>query len=247
MEIRLLRVICLDFGIEMGKDDQPSQGAKRSNCFTRIRTMISRPFSTLAISSGPVSTLQSVSASQMSFLHHDAENRLLSLFRKLCRWKEERVSRDGTTRRQDQIKELHSKLGKQEHFPARPYYNQPHRSHSIFYTDVSYSLDQGLASSSSAQPIQGAARFLSATSGLCSGRHSYVLLFAPYLRIQSTPPVLIRSGPWSSVSGLPADKISEIDQPAGLVWLFLSIEKKESAVCASHLLLGSAGRHGILV
>ena len=68
----------------------------------------------------------------------------------------------------------------------------------------------------------------------------------------STPPVLIRSGPWSSVSGLPADKISEIDQPAGLVWLFLSIEK-ESAVCASHLLLGSesplgsAGRHGILV
>ncbi|KAF1856957.1 hypothetical protein Lal_00002454 [Lupinus albus] len=63
----------------------------------------------------------------------------------------------------------------------------------------------------------------------------------------STPPVLIRSGPWSSVSGLPADKISEIDQPAGLVWLFLSIEKKESAVCASHLLLGSAGRHGILV
>ncbi|KAF3949553.1 hypothetical protein CMV_024591 [Castanea mollissima] len=86
----------------------------------------------------------------------------------------------------------------------------------------------------------------------------------PYLRIQgcpldvvvtlwlrrlpgsSTPPVLVRSGPWSSVSGLPADKISEIDQPAGLVWLFLSIEK-ESAVCASHLLLGSAGRHGILV
>ena len=63
----------------------------------------------------------------------------------------------------------------------------------------------------------------------------------------STPPVLIRSGPWSSVSGLPADKISEIDQPAGLVWLFLSIEKKESAVCASHLLLGSAGRHGILL
>ncbi|KAJ8614018.1 hypothetical protein MRB53_036303 [Persea americana] len=53
----------------------------------------------------------------------------------------------------------------------------------------------------------------------------------------SKPPVLVRSGPWSSVSGLPADKISEIDQPAGLVWLFLSIEK-ESAVCASHLLLG---------
>lgn len=62
----------------------------------------------------------------------------------------------------------------------------------------------------------------------------------------STPPVLVRSGPWSSVSGLPADKISEIDQPAGLVWLFFSIEK-ESAVCASHLLLGSAGRHGIFV
>ncbi|KAK7325699.1 hypothetical protein VNO80_33966 [Phaseolus coccineus] len=36
-------------------------------------------------------------------------------------------------------------------------------------------------------------------------------------------------------------------QLGGLVWLFLSIEKKESAVCASHLLLGSAGRHGILV
>ena len=62
----------------------------------------------------------------------------------------------------------------------------------------------------------------------------------------SIPPVLVRSGPWSSVSALPADKISEIDQPAGLVWLFLSIEK-ESAVCASHLLLGFAGRHGILV
>jgi len=62
----------------------------------------------------------------------------------------------------------------------------------------------------------------------------------------SKPPVLVRSGPWSSVSGLPADKIFEMDQPAGLVWLFLSIEK-ESAVCASHLLLGFAGRHGILV
>ncbi|KAK8681189.1 hypothetical protein V6N13_053596 [Hibiscus sabdariffa] len=85
-----------------------------------------------------------------------------------------------------------------------------------------------------------AACFLSATSGLCSGRHSYVLLLLPpYLRIQrsplddvltlwlrrkesgfrgsliSTPPMLVRSGPWSSVSGLPADKISEIDQPAG--------------------------------
>ncbi|CAJ1978467.1 unnamed protein product [Sphenostylis stenocarpa] len=46
----------------------------------------------------------------------------------------------------------------------------------------------------------------------------------------NTPPVLIRLGPWSFVSGLPADKISEIDQPAGLVWLFLSIEKKESAL-----------------
>ncbi|KAK8539569.1 hypothetical protein V6N13_034861 [Hibiscus sabdariffa] len=98
-----------------------------------------------------------------------------------------------------------------------------------------------------------AARFLSATSGLCSGRHSYVLLLLPpYLRIQRSPLDVVvtlwlrRSGPWSSVSGLPADKISEIDQPAGLVWLFLSIEK-ESAVCASHLLLGSAGRHGILV
>ncbi|KAF7148627.1 hypothetical protein RHSIM_Rhsim03G0150000 [Rhododendron simsii] len=32
----------------------------------------------------------------------------------------------------------------------------------------------------------------------------------------STPPVLVRSGLWSSVPGLPADKISEIDQPAGL-------------------------------
>nr|YP_009381502.1 hypothetical protein AEK19_MT1089 [Utricularia reniformis]ART31310.1 hypothetical protein AEK19_MT1089 [Utricularia reniformis] len=31
----------------------------------------------------------------------------------------------------------------------------------------------------------------------------------------STPPVLVRSGPWSSVSGLPAELISEIDQPAG--------------------------------
>ncbi|KAK7236584.1 hypothetical protein RIF29_45456 [Crotalaria pallida] len=42
-------------------------------------------------------------------------------------------------------------------------------------------------STSSAQPIQGAARFLSAASGLRSGRHSYVLLFAPYLRIQRSP------------------------------------------------------------
>ncbi|KAG5558099.1 hypothetical protein RHGRI_008120 [Rhododendron griersonianum] len=32
----------------------------------------------------------------------------------------------------------------------------------------------------------------------------------------STPLVLVRSGLWSSVSGLLADKISEIDQPAGL-------------------------------
>lgn len=62
----------------------------------------------------------------------------------------------------------------------------------------------------------------------------------------STPPVLIRSGPWSSVSGLPADKISEIDHPAGLVGILFYIEKEE-AVCASHLLLGSAGRHGIIV
>ena len=62
----------------------------------------------------------------------------------------------------------------------------------------------------------------------------------------STPPVLVRSGPWSSISGLPVDKIFEIDQLARLVWLFLSIEK-ELAVCTSHLLLGSAGRHGILV
>ncbi|WMV57576.1 hypothetical protein MTR67_050961 [Solanum verrucosum] len=114
-------------------------------------------------------------------------------------------------------------------------------------------------SSRSAQPIQGAARFLSATSGLCSGRHSYVLFLAPYLRtqrspldvvvtlwLQSTPPMLVRQGPWSSVSGLPTDKISEIDQPTGLVWLFFSIEN-ESAVCASHLLLGSTGRHDIFV
>ncbi|GMI71568.1 hypothetical protein HRI_000826100 [Hibiscus trionum] len=68
-----------------------------------------------------------------------------------------------------------------------------------------------------------AARFLSATSGLCSGRHSYVLLLLPpYLRIQRSPLDVVvtlwlrRLGPWSSVSGLPADKISEIDQPAGL-------------------------------
>ena len=62
----------------------------------------------------------------------------------------------------------------------------------------------------------------------------------------SKPLVLVRSGPWLSFSGLPANKIFEMDQPAGLVWLFLSIEK-EPAVCASHLLLGFAGRHGILV
>ncbi|WVY89133.1 hypothetical protein V8G54_037846 (chloroplast) [Vigna mungo] len=43
----------------------------------------------------------------------------------------------------------------------------------------------------------------------------------------STPPVLIRLGPWSSVSGLPADKISEIDQPAG--WVGLAIPFYESA------------------
>ncbi|MCD7469705.1 cytochrome c oxidase subunit 2 [Datura stramonium] len=34
--------------------------------------------------------------------------------------------------------------------------------------------DEGLASLSSAQPIQGVALFLSATSGLCSGRHTYM-------------------------------------------------------------------------
>ena len=33
----------------------------------------------------------------------------------------------------------------------------------------------------------------------------------------STHSVLVRSGPWSSIFGLPANKISEIDQPAGLV------------------------------
>ncbi|MCD7464120.1 hypothetical protein HAX54_052159 [Datura stramonium] len=48
-------------------------------------------------------------------------------------------------------------------------------------------IDQGLASLSSSQPIQGFARFLSATSGLCSGRHSYVLLLSPYLRTQRSP------------------------------------------------------------
>ncbi|KAF7119462.1 hypothetical protein RHSIM_Rhsim13G0147900 [Rhododendron simsii] len=32
----------------------------------------------------------------------------------------------------------------------------------------------------------------------------------------------------TSCSGLPADKISEIDQPAGLVWLFFSIEKESA-------------------
>ncbi|KAK7325760.1 hypothetical protein VNO80_33800 [Phaseolus coccineus] len=61
--------------------------------------MISRPFSTLAISS------QSPPCKALA----------------LARWKEERVSRDGTTRRQDQIKELHSKLGKigfDSHSPA---------------------------------------------------------------------------------------------------------------------------------
>lgn len=34
----------------------------------------------------------------------------------------------------------------------------------------------------------------------------------------------ISSGPWSSDSGLPADKISGIERPAVLVWLFFSIE-----------------------
>jgi hypothetical protein len=43
----------------------------------------------------------------------------------------------------------------------------------------------------SAHPIQGAACFLSATSGLCSVRHSYVLLFVPYLRIQRSPLVVV--------------------------------------------------------
>ena len=47
------------------------------------------------------------------------------------------------------------------------------------------SWDYGLVSSSSAQPIQGAVRFLSATSGLCSGRHSYVLLLAPSKKIRT--------------------------------------------------------------
>ncbi|KAH0644641.1 hypothetical protein KY284_032525 [Solanum tuberosum] len=36
-------------------------------------------------------------------------------------------------------------------------------------------------------------------------------LYEDRIRSQiSTPPVLVRPGPWSSVSGLPADKISEI-------------------------------------
>ncbi|KAA0040734.1 NADH-ubiquinone oxidoreductase (complex I), chain 5 [Cucumis melo var. makuwa] len=87
----------------------------------------------------------------------------------------------------------------------------------------------GKASSSSAQPIQE--------------KKVGESLGGEFL---SKPPVLVRSGPWSSVSALPADKIFEIDQPAGLLWLFLSIEK-ESAVCASNLLIGFAGRHGILV
>ncbi|KAF3677605.1 hypothetical protein FXO38_03705 [Capsicum annuum] len=127
-------------------------------------------------------------------------------------------------------------------------------------------IDQGLASLSFAQPIQGAACFLSATSGLCSGRHSYMLLLAPLLKnlkvtfgcccdalvmkkvgfvgsLISTPSVMVRLGPVLSVSSLPANKISEINQPAGLVWLFFFIEN-ESVVCASHLLLGSTGRHG---
>lgn len=42
----------------------------------------------------------------------------------------------------------------------------------------------GLAFLSFAQSIQGVARFLLATRGLCSGLHSYVLLLAPYLRTQ---------------------------------------------------------------
>ncbi|KAI4297944.1 hypothetical protein L6164_037798 [Bauhinia variegata] len=47
----------------------------------------------------------------------------------------------------------------------------------------------------------------------------------------STPPVLVRSGPWSSVSGLPADKISEIDQPAGF-WFGYSFLLKRSQLSA---------------
>nr|GFA10198.1 retrotransposon protein, putative, Ty1-copia subclass [Tanacetum cinerariifolium] len=37
-----------------------------------------------------------------------------------------------------------------------------------------------------------------------------------------------KEGPWSYVSGLPAYLLSEIDQPAGLVWLFFSIEKESA-------------------
>lgn len=42
--------------------------------------------------------------------------------------------------------------------------------------------DRGSLLQAPPKPIQGAARFLSATSGLCSGRHSYVLLLAPPLK-----------------------------------------------------------------
>lgn len=45
----------------------------------------------------------------------------------------------------------------------------------------------------------------------------------------------------SSLSGLLADKTTEIDQPDGLIFLFLTI-KKVAAVCASLLLISSAGR-----
>ncbi|MCE2056143.1 hypothetical protein HAX54_044117 [Datura stramonium] len=45
----------------------------------------------------------------------------------------------------------------------------------------------------------------------------------------STPPVLVRPGPWSSVSGLPADKISEIDQPAGFPLLEIKRARLVSA------------------
>ncbi|KAM7249555.1 hypothetical protein ACFE04_008368 [Oxalis oulophora] len=150
---------------------------------------------------------------------------------------------------------------------------QPHRSRSIFYTDVSYSRP-GHHNKILLNPYFRGARFFDAPPNLYKVLLAFSQPLVAYMVVgipTCSSPLLknpkvsfgccrdalvtkvtglkvygwIQSGPWSYVSGLPADKISEIDQPAGLVWLFLSIEK-ESAVCASHLLLGSAGRHGIL-
>ncbi|KAF8398040.1 hypothetical protein HHK36_016966 [Tetracentron sinense] len=128
------------------------------------------------------------------------------------------------------------------HMPA--YYNSIIKGVSTVM--VSYSSVNGEKMHANRDLVTG---FLKETLGWDRGGRRLSPVCHP-IRLDSrldNPALDSRLGPWwsSSVSGLPSDKISEIDQPAGLVCNSFSIET-ESAVCTSHLLFGSAGRHGIL-